>query len=187
MKNLPAPSTRPSAAPDRQLELPAWGDVAESGDNLAYEDFLSFRLGRLYTLVQRETSTRYLEPVGLTLPEWRVLARVAQRSSLEMRELARLSLMDKAAISRSVDSLLARGLVARHTDPAHAKRRIVAITPAGRRLTRKVLPAAHRAQASLLRLLAPAEREAMAQAITKLTNSLLRAETSPPTSGDDEP
>lgn len=152
---------------------PQWRSVSESGDNLRYEDFLSFRLGRLTTLVQRECSARYLEPSGLSLPEWRVLARLASRSSLEMRELTRISLMDKAAISRSVDTLIEKGYAERYTDPAHAKRRIVAITPAGRRVMKKVLPIAHKEQAALLRLLSPEERELLGRVITKLTAALL--------------
>jgi DNA-binding MarR family transcriptional regulator len=153
---------------------PQWRAVSAAGDNLRYEDFLSFRLGRLTTLIQRECSARYLEPCGLSLPEWRVLARLATRSSLEMRELTRVSLMDKAAISRTIDTLIDKGYAERHTDPTHAKRRIVAITPAGRRVMRKVMPMAHREQAALLRLLSSEERELLGHVVTKLTVALLK-------------
>jgi DNA-binding MarR family transcriptional regulator len=156
---------------------PRWRNVSETGDNLRYEDFLSFRLGRLTTLIQRECTAAYLEPSGLSLPEWRVLARLAGRSSLEMRELTRISLMDKAAISRSIDGLIEKGYAERHTDPTHAKRRIVAITPAGRRVMRKVLPLAHKEQAALLRLLSPEERELLGHVIAKLTTALLNGAT----------
>lgn len=152
---------------------PRWRSVSELGDNLRYEDFLSLRLGRLTTLIQRQCTASYLEPSGLSLPQWRVLARLASRSSLEMRELTRISLMDKAAISRSVDTLIEKGYAERYTDPAHAKRRIVAISPAGRRVMRKVLPLAHKEQAALLRLLSPEERELFGHVIAKLTAALL--------------
>lgn len=151
----------------------AWRDVDAAGTGLGFEDFLSFRVGRLNTLLQRETTQRYLEPFGLTHPEWRVLARLARHDSIEMRELTRVSLMDKAAISRAVDVLLGKGLAERHEHPAHAKRRIVAITPAGRRTMRKVQPLAMREQAALLRLLSDDERSVLGTAIAKLTRALL--------------
>ncbi len=151
----------------------AWRDVAESGEGLGFDDFLSFRLGRLNTLVQREMTRKYLDPFGLTHPEWRVLMRLARHDSVEMRQLARMSLMDKAAISRSIDILIAKGLAERHTDPTHAKRRIVAVTPAGRRTMRKVLPLALREQAVLLRLLGTEERVVLDKVLTRLTGALL--------------
>ena len=152
-----------------------WQNVSESGEELRFDDFLGFRIGRLNTLIHRDVTAKYLEPNGLSLPEWRVLARIARHSSLEMRELSRINLMDKAAISRAVDSLLAKGYTERHTDPAHAKRRIVAITPAGRRLMRKVLPQAQREQAALLRLMSPDERQVLDVVLARLTHVLLNA------------
>lgn len=154
----------------------AWHQVAESGEGLAYEDFLSLRLGRLNTLVQRAMTRRYIEPAGLTHPEWRVLARLAAQESIEMSQLARISLMDKAAISRSVESLLSKGLAERHTHPANARRRIVALTAAGRRIVRKLMPQALREQARLLRLLGQDELVALDRALSHLTNALLADE-----------
>jgi DNA-binding MarR family transcriptional regulator len=151
---------------------PRWHGVDAAGSRLRYEDFLSFRLGRLNSLIQREVMARYIEPSGLTHPEWRVLARLAGRTSIEMREFTRISLMDKAAISRTVEGLLVKGYVERHVDPAHAKRRIVAITPAGRRLMRRVMPLANREQAAMLRLLSAQERELFGQLIAKLSGLL---------------
>jgi DNA-binding MarR family transcriptional regulator len=152
----------------------AWRDVPESGEGLRMQDFLGYRLGRLSTLVQRETTQKYLEPAGLSQPEWRVLSRISRYDSIEMRQLTQVSLMDKAAISRTVAVLLEKGLAERHVDPLHAKRRIVAITPAGRRLIRKVLPAALREQARLLRLLNTQERVVLDSALSKLTAALLQ-------------
>jgi DNA-binding MarR family transcriptional regulator len=160
-----------------------WRDVAESGEGLAYEDFLSFRLGRLNALVQREVTRKYVEPNGLTHPEWRVLARLARHGSIAMSELGRISLMDKAGISRAIEALLSKSLAERHIDPAHARRRIVAITPAGRRTMKRVLPFAMREQASMLRLLSEDERIVLDNAFAKLTAALLEGIAAEPTAG----
>jgi DNA-binding MarR family transcriptional regulator len=166
-------TTKSNTQPDKVDS--AWRDISESGVGLSYEDFLSFRLGRLNTLVQREVTQKYLDPHGLTHPEWRVLARLARLGSVEMSELTRISLMDKGGISRSIQALLRKGLAERHTHPANAKRRIVAITPSGRRTMKRVLPHALREQATLLRMLTQAERTMLDSVLSRLTSLLLDA------------
>jgi DNA-binding MarR family transcriptional regulator len=51
-------------------------------------------------------------------------------TSTEVRER---SSMDKAQISRAVDSLVERGPVARQADPSHGKRVWLQITPSGQK------------------------------------------------------
>ena len=154
-------------------DLPQWGRIAVSGENLRYSEFLSFRLGRLVTLIQREVAVSYLGLTGLSQPEWRVMARLAQHSEFEMRNLTRVSFMDKAAISRTVDRLIDKGLAERVINPAHARRRIVAATPAGRQLMAQALPVAHREQAALLRELSANECVQLGHLLHKLTNALM--------------
>lgn len=155
--------------------MAAWREISPTGAELRFEDFLSFKLGRLYSLIQREVTSRYLEPSGLTHPEWRLLARLSAFPALEMRELTRINLMDKAAISRAVDSMIEKGYVDRRVDPMHAKRRIIAVTASGRRLLRKVFPAAQKEQAALLRLLSIEERQVLDRVLVRLTDTLLQA------------
>lgn len=149
-----------------------WRAVSAGGAELRLEDFLSFRLSRLSTLIQREVTSKYLASAGLSLPDWRVLAGLAQHGALETPQLRRMNLMDKAAISRAVDSLIAQGYAERHADPTHAQRRIVSITPAGRRIVRKIMPVAQREHAALLRLLSVEERSMLDAALGKLTSAL---------------
>ena len=155
---------------ERPLTSP-WLQLAAGGRSLKLEDFLSFRLSRLSTLVQREVTSKYLETQGLSLPDWRVLASLAQYGSLETRELAQRILMDKAAISRALDSLVFQGLASRTPDPHHAQRRIVSITKEGARMVRRIMPKAQRAHASLLLQLSSLERRVLDQSITKLVEA----------------
>ena len=163
----------PEDVPLDGTDLPQWRRIAATGEDLRYSDFLSFRLGRLAVLIQREVAVSYLELAGLSQPEWRVMARLAQHGAFEMRNLTRVCFMDKAAISRTVDRLIDKGLAERVVDPAHARRRIVAATPAGHRLMAKALPVAHREQAALLRELTADEREQFGHLLHKLTSALM--------------
>lgn len=87
---------------------------------------------------------------------------------MQLAELCRALAMDKAYASRILRSLEPQGLIEVNGDPAHGRRLIVAVTPAGRSLARKLLPKARESQQQLLQVLAPAEREALYGAIRKL-------------------
>jgi DNA-binding MarR family transcriptional regulator len=150
-----------------------WKALTRSGRDLRLEDFLSFRLSRLNALIQREVTSTYLAQAALSLPEWRVLAGLNQYSPLETRALTQLNTMDKAAISRSVDSLIDKGLVTRKADPGHAQRRIVSITAAGRKMVKKIMPVAQGHHAALLLALSPQERTVLDTALSKLTLTLM--------------
>lgn len=156
-----------------------WRALTPDGADLRFQDFLTYKVGRLHSLISREVTPSYLGASGLTLPEWRLLARLGTYSSLEMRQLTRINLMDKAAISRATDGLVDKGLVGRHVDPVHATRRIIAVTPAGRRLLRKIMPAAQREQAALLGALTVDERVMLDTVLAKLTDALLSRSATP--------
>ena len=56
---------------------------------------------------------RELEPVGLNLPQWRSLAIIRRMESCTMTALARYSSVERTTLTRSVDQLVARGLIDR--------------------------------------------------------------------------
>jgi DNA-binding MarR family transcriptional regulator len=154
---------------DEPGECPSsWRVLTPDGSDLSLEHFPSFRLVVASTHLHRTVTSAYLRPYGVKLPEWRILATVARWSSVSMPDLCVRSNMDKALISRTVKSLEAARLIVRRPDPTHGKRQILRITPAGRRLFERILPAAQRSQAELLARLTQAERIAFYSALEKL-------------------
>jgi DNA-binding MarR family transcriptional regulator/GNAT superfamily N-acetyltransferase len=69
----------------------------------------------------------------LSLPEGRVIYELAITGKQTAAEISRTLGIDKAQLSRVVRRLTERGLVTSAVDRAHAKRRILALTKAGRR------------------------------------------------------
>lgn len=102
---------------------------------------------------------------GLTPTQFSTLVRLAEQGACSQNRLGRLAAMDVATIKGVVERLEDRGLVTFATDPEDRRRRLIALSPAGRalipdlaRLGRAVseetlAPLAHAERATLVRLL----------------------------------
>jgi DNA-binding MarR family transcriptional regulator len=127
---------------------------------------------RLAQAIQQQVSATYARAHGLSVAEWRMLARLNSEGSVQLATLCRALAMDKAYAGRLLRSLGAQSLVTVEADPAHGRRLIVAITPAGRALARRILPQARASQEQLLQVLDPQERAALYASLKKLQAAL---------------
>jgi DNA-binding MarR family transcriptional regulator len=90
--------------------------------------------------------------VGLRPVHYRAMAALDEHGDLSQAELGRHLGLDRKDVAVAVDFLSGRDLISRSPDPADARRKIVALTDAGRGL----LPALNRALAEVQRqVLAP--------------------------------
>lgn len=157
----------------------AWSDPGPDGADLKVNEFLTFHLLRLSSLAKASVSRVYLEPAGLSVPEWRLLATVASYSPLPFSDITAMTTMDKGQVSRTLRSAQAKGLVA--TEMVSADRRppgeggsssisrvVVSITPAGRELHARVMPVAQRYQAGLLNLMSMEERRVLLDVLQRV-------------------
>jgi DNA-binding MarR family transcriptional regulator len=72
--------------------------------------------------------------VGVTVARWRTLAVIRRLTECSMSDLSRLTGTDRTTLTRSVDQLVAAGVVDRRV-PANDRRRVVLhLTPAGHEL-----------------------------------------------------
>lgn len=145
-----------------------WSRLEQQDEDLHLEQFLSFQVVRLAHALQRLSAREYLDPQGLTVSDWRVLALVRSCGPVQFAEVAQRSSLDKAQVSRTVKNLRERGLLQAEGDAEHAQRIVLSVTPAGKRAHAQVLPRAAKAQAQLLRTLAPADREALWRCVHQL-------------------
>lgn len=74
----------------------------------------------------------HLPDSGLSLPEGRVVYELAMGGSRTAADLSRTLDIDKAQLSRVIRRLADRKLLTSEADPAHARKRILSLTPAGR-------------------------------------------------------
>jgi DNA-binding MarR family transcriptional regulator len=156
----------------------AWADPGEQGSNLKTNEFLTFHLLRLGSIAKGCVTREYLDPAGLSVPEWRLLATTVTFSPIAFADIVSMSTMDKGQVSRTLRSAQAKGLVTadlvqserRPNEPdAPTNSRIeVRITPAGREIYEKVMPVAQRYQLGLLELMTPEERRVMLGVLQRL-------------------
>lgn len=158
----------------------SWTDPGPDGVNLKVNEFLTFHLLRLSTLAKASVARMYLDPAGLSVPEWRLLASVANYSPLPFSDITAMTTMDKGQVSRTLRSAQAKGLVETELVPAErrggseggspssASRVTVRITPTGRALYEQVMPIAQSYQAQLLNQMSVEERRVLLEVLQKV-------------------
>jgi DNA-binding MarR family transcriptional regulator len=144
-----------------------WAAPGARGERLRFHDFPVFHLMSLAGAVKHSLVHRYLDPWGLSMPEWRLLSTVAEFTPIRFARIAQLTAMDKAQVSRALRTAQGKGLVDTSIVPAGqdgtgtagtAGRFHVSITAGGREVYDKVMPLAQRDQLRFIELMTPEER-----------------------------
>ena len=81
-----------------------------------------------------------LKPLGVRVPEWRVLGLLYSRRGLSMTDVADYAAIEPTTLSRSVDGMVKDGLVMRVADTEDKRVTRLALTATGTRLAERVLP-----------------------------------------------
>lgn len=118
-------------------------------------EFLPYQLAVAAAHVSREFSTRYRREFGLSIPEWRVLAHIAQEDRVSVREIQARVDMDKTKVSRAAARLEAMGLIEKRAHPEDRRLLDMRLTDNGSDLFSRLAPIAVAYQAELLASLGP--------------------------------
>jgi DNA-binding MarR family transcriptional regulator len=161
-----------------------WLTAGPNGEGLDVFDFPTYIIGRISGLVRRSLIPHYVEPYGLTIPEWRLLAFFVLSEPASFNEICAALTMDRAQVSRTLPVLEKRGLIKRGVILRKGPRRRgesgrqirFAATARGRNLYRQALPLAQRHQMVLLGALSRDERAAFYAALQKITQAAERFE-----------
>jgi DNA-binding MarR family transcriptional regulator len=117
---------------------------------LKLDDYLPYRLSVAANAVSRVVARAYQARFGLKVPEWRLLAVLADDGEMTQAELVARTAMDKVTVSRAAQGLVERGLAAQSRDPSDRRSRRLALTVEGRGLHADVAPAALAMERALL-------------------------------------
>jgi DNA-binding MarR family transcriptional regulator len=109
-----------------------------------------------------------VRPLGASLQEWRVLAALREKDGRRMGDLSETTSIEVSTLTRLVDNMEKKGLVARRRDDGDARVVALFVTAAGRRLTQRLLPIAERYETVALKGFAPREAEALKAALRRL-------------------
>ena len=111
-------------------------------DRLTLDNFVPYRLSATSNVVSDVIARAYEALFGLSIPEWRVLAVVAERDGVTQQGICTATRMDKVTVSRATIALVDRGLVIRAPNRADRRSRLLALTRPGRTLYADVAPKA---------------------------------------------
>src|SRR4051812_22966278 len=135
--------------------------------------FVPYLLNRLVREMLRGVDKKFQDR-GLTVSKWRVLAVLSDRGTCGFGELAELTAIEPATLSRFVDALIQEGLVRRRRSSSDARAVKIALTDKGEAAFTETLPWACEVQNNLLRGLTPADVTKM-KAMLKILFSNIRS------------
>ena len=113
-----------------------------SQKGLILDRFIPYRLSVTSNVVSDVISTAYEALFGLSIPEWRIVAVVAEQDGITQQGVCIATRMDKVTVSRATIALADRGLIIREPNRADRLSRLLALSEAGRRLYADVAPKA---------------------------------------------
>ena len=126
------------------------------------ENFLPYRLSVLTNTVSQGIARSYRDRHDITVTEWRVMAVLGRYAGLTASEVVERTAMDKVAISRAVNSLVAKRLLERKTDRNDRRRRRLYVShDPGRKVLQEIVPQAREFERLLLQPLTGEEIETL--------------------------
>jgi DNA-binding MarR family transcriptional regulator len=109
---------------------------------LTLDDFLPFRLSFTSNLVSDRIARAYQALFGLTIPEWRLVAVIAEGGGITQQAIGVKTRMDKVTVSRAAIALVERGLIERVPNAGDRRSHLLRLTTAGQALYQQVAPKA---------------------------------------------
>ena len=110
--------------------------------SLKLDEFLPYRLSIASNRVSSAIASAYQALFGLRIPEWRLIAVIAESDGLTQQALGAATRMDKVTVSRAAIALVDRGLVERRPNPDDQRSHLLSLTAAGQTLYESVAPKA---------------------------------------------
>lgn len=139
---------------------------------LRLDAFLPYRLSVASNRVSDAIAETYRALFGLRIPEWRLVAVIAESEGLTQQALGQATRMDKVTVSRAAAALAERGLVARTPNPGDQRSHLLALTPAGHALYAEVAPKALEMEARIFGGFSAAERAALDAMLERLERAV---------------
>jgi DNA-binding MarR family transcriptional regulator len=128
----------------------------------------AYRFSILAALSTRAMSGLLAERAGLTVSGWRAFSVIGAWEPISSGGVARRSSMDADKVTRAVDRLVEKGLVARKVDAADRRRVSLTLTTKGRRIYADLDHARRAIDVEFLSVLSEAERRSFFAALDKL-------------------
>ncbi|MEP1470876.1 MAG: MarR family transcriptional regulator [Halieaceae bacterium] len=139
---------------------------------LVLSQYLPYQLVNLAKRVSDACNREYGEPYGISIAEWRILARLGQQQELHSQGLGGITFMDKSRVSRALAQLQSKGYLDRRTDPQDNRASFLTLTRKGKTLYQKIVPLALTWEEGFLDVLNAREQQDLRRLLSKLEGRL---------------
>ena len=140
--------------------------------DLKLQTFLPYVLNNLAERVSAGLSGIYVDEYQLSIPEWRVVANLAEHRTLNARQIVAFTTMEKSKVSRAVSSLSERGLITQRRAEGDNRAKDLTLTDEGLALYRSIVPRVLDWERELLAEMSPGEYRDLMHLLQKLGNRL---------------
>jgi DNA-binding MarR family transcriptional regulator len=138
------------------------------GNKIILSKFLPYQLSITSNAISDLIARSYHGRFGLKIPEWRVLAVLAEQGAATQRDLSHATQMDKVTVNRACAAMVERGLVARAPNAADGRSHHLAMTALGDELYTQIVPLALSVEEELEKALDADEAAIIVQIMAKL-------------------
>ncbi|WP_132255274.1 MarR family winged helix-turn-helix transcriptional regulator [Methylobacterium segetis] len=154
----------------KALREPASG--AAERDTIDPDIYVPALLTTLSNNLTRTASTFYRRHFGVGITDWRIMYRLASEPWVTAHHICNAAQLDTGVVSRSLAWMEKRGLVLVRGDETDARRRLVALSPAGHDLHDRITVVALERERNFLSALTNEETEAAIRLLRKLIGNL---------------
>jgi len=135
---------------------------------LKLDHFLPYRLSVATNAVSARISQSYRKRFGLKVPEWRLVAILAEHDEMTPQDIGKAGELDKIMVSRASAALIDRGLVTQRRNPQDGRSHFLRLTQEGRSLYEAVVPAALKLERELLADFSAEDRDLLDQLLRRI-------------------
>jgi DNA-binding MarR family transcriptional regulator len=134
---------------------------------LSLGEFVPYRIAVLARGISASLGRKYRD-LDISIPEWRLIAHLAEVGTCSSGEICARTAMDKAKVNRAVMRLVAAGLILAGTSSRDRRVNVLKLTAQGQKVYEKIVPMALAHEEALLDALSEAEIKELTMIIGKL-------------------
>jgi DNA-binding MarR family transcriptional regulator len=144
--------------------------------DLKLDAFLPYRLSLASNRLSDAVAGTYRALFGLRIPEWRLIAVLAESEGLTQQALGTRTRMDKVTVSRAAIALVERQLLVRAPNPGDQRSHLLTLSTAGRALYADIAPKALEIEGRIFDAFDPRELDAFRSMLARIEAAVDRLE-----------
>jgi DNA-binding MarR family transcriptional regulator len=138
------------------------------------KQFVPYRMVHLAANISLALSKIYKQEFDINIPQWRVLAQLAQQQKLYSKDIGDITSMDKSKVSRAVKALENKHYLIRQIDKKDNRAAYLSLSAKGEMLYQKIAPKALQWERQLIAVLEASEHKNLMKILDKLDKQVLQ-------------